>query len=149
MFKAMAGVDLIHVPYKGDAPEIVDLLGGHLDLAFVALTPIAPHVKAGKLRALAVTGAQRTPVMPDLPTIEEAGGLKGYDISTWWGLLAPAGTPPAIVNRLSATMAKIVALPDIKERFAALGIEPAAITPEQFATLIKALPILIPIELAV
>ena len=138
MFKAMAGVDMIHVPYKGDAPEIVDLLGGHLDLAFIAITPIAPHVKAGKLRALAVTGGQRTPVMPDLPTIEEAGGLKGYDISTWWGLLAPTGTPPEIVNRLSTTMGKIVTLPDIKERFAALGIEPAANTPEQFAKLIKA-----------
>lgn len=138
MFKTMAGVDMIHVAYKGDTPAIADLLGGHVDLGFLAISATVPHVKAGKLKALAVTSLQRTPVMPDMPTVAEAGGLKGYDISTWWGLFAPAGTSSEIVHRLSANMAKIVTLPDIRERFAALGIEPAANTPEQFALLVKA-----------
>lgn len=138
MFKTMAGVDMIHVAYKGDTPAIADLLGGHVDLGFLAISATVPHVKAGKLKALAVTSLQRTPVMPDMPTVAEAGGLKGYDISTWWGLFAPAGTSSEIVHRLSANMAKIVTLPDIRDRFAALGIEPAANTPEQFALLVKA-----------
>jgi tripartite-type tricarboxylate transporter receptor subunit TctC len=86
---------------------------------------------------LAVTGAQRTPVMPELPTVAEAGGLKEFDISTWWGLLAPAGTPPEAITRLSAAMAKIAAMPDIKARFSELGVEAAANTPDQFAAFIK------------
>jgi len=138
MFNTLAGVRLVHVAYKGDTPAIADLLGGHVDLAFLAVSATSPHIKAGKLRALAVTSAQRTPVMPDLPTIAEAGGLKDFDISTWWGLLAPAGTPPDVVNRLAATMAKIAAMPDVKARFGELGVEAAANTPEQFGAFIKA-----------
>ena len=128
---------MVHVAYKGDTPAIADLLGGHVDLAFLAVSATSPHIKAGKLRALAVTGAQRTPVMPDLPTIAEAGGLKEFDISTWWGLLTPAGTPADAISKLSAAMAKIAAMPDIKTRFGELGVEAASDTPDQFGAFIK------------
>ncbi len=137
MFNSLAGVKLSHVAYKGDAPALVDLLGGHVDLAFISISAASPYVKSGKLRALAVTSGQRTPVMPELPTIAEAGGIKDYDISTWWGLLAPAGTPNDIVTRLAATMAKIAAMSDIKSRFGEMGIEAASDTPEQFGTFIR------------
>ena len=137
MFNTLANVKLVHVAYKGDTPAIADLLGGHVDLAFLAVSATSPHIKAGKLRALAVTGAQRTPVLPELPTIAEAGGLKEFDISTWWGLIAPAGTPADAVTKLSAAMAKIAAMPDIKTRFGELGVEAAANTPEQFSAFIK------------
>lgn len=137
MFNSLAKVRLTHVAYKGDAPAIIDLLGGHVDLAFISISAVSPYVKSGKLKALAVTSAQRTPVMPELPTIAEAGGLKDFDISTWWGLLAPAGTPADVVNKLSAAMAKVAAMPDIKTRFGELGVEAAANTPEQFAAFIR------------
>ncbi|MEO7729242.1 MAG: tripartite tricarboxylate transporter substrate binding protein [Burkholderiales bacterium] len=137
MFNTLAKVQLTHVAYKGDTPALADLLGGHVDLAFIAVSATAPYIKAGKLRALAVTSAQRTPVMPDLPTVAEAGGLPEFDISTWWGMLAPAGTPADAVNKLSAAMAKIAAMPDIKTRFGELGLEAASNTPEQFAAFIK------------
>ena len=137
MFNTLAKVQMVHVAYKGDTPAIADLLGGHVDLAFLAVSATSPHIKAGKLRALAVTGAQRTPVMPDLPTIAEAGGLKEFDISTWWGLLTPAGTPADAISKLSAAMAKIAAMPDIKTRFGELGVEAASDTPDQFGAFIK------------
>ena len=137
MFNALAKVQLTHVAYKGDTPALADLLGGHVDLAFVSISASSPLIKAGKLKALAVTSAQRTPVMPDLPTVAEAGGLKDYDISTWWGLLAPAGTPPDTVNKLAASAAKIAALPDIRSRFGELGVEAAANTPDQFGAFIR------------
>jgi len=137
MFNTLAKVQMVHVAYKGDTPAIADLLGGHVDLAFLAVSATSPHIKAGKLRALAVTGAQRTPVMPDLPTIAEAGGLKEFDISTWWGLLTPTGTPADAIAKLSATMAKIAAMPDIKTRFGELGVEAASDTPDQFGAFIK------------
>ena len=137
MFNTLAKVQMVHVAYKGDTPAIADLLGGHVDLAFLAVSATSPHIKAGKLRALAVTGAQRTPVMPDLPTLAEAGGLKEFDISTWWGLLTPAGTPADAISKLSAAMAKIAAMPDIKTRFGELGVEAASDTPDQFGTFIK------------
>lgn len=138
MFNTLAKVQITHVAYKGDTPVITDMLGGHVDLTFIAVSAVSPHIKSGKLKALAVTSAQRTSVLPELPTIAEAGGLKDYDISTWWGLLAPAGTPQEVVNLLSGAMAKIASMPDIKESFGALGIEPAANTPEQFAAFIQA-----------
>jgi tripartite-type tricarboxylate transporter receptor subunit TctC len=138
MFNTLAKVQITHVAYKGDAPVITDMLGGHVDLTFIAVSAVSPHIKSGKLKALAVTSAQRTSVLPELPTIAEAGGLKDYDVSTWWGLLAPAGTPQEVVSLLSGAMAKIAAMPDIKESFGALGIEPAANTPEQFAAFIQA-----------
>ena len=137
MFNTLAKVQMVHVAYKGDTPAIADLLGGHVDLAFLAVSATSPHIKAGKLRALAVTSVQRTPVMPDLPTIAEAGGLKEFDISTWWGLLTPTGTPADAIAKLSATMAKIAAMPDIKTRFGELGVEAASDTPDQFGAFIK------------
>jgi tripartite-type tricarboxylate transporter receptor subunit TctC len=137
MFNTLANVKLVHVAYKGDTPALADLLGGHVDLAFIAISASTPHIKAGKLKALAITSGQRTPVMPDLPTIAEAGGLRDFDISTWWGLLAPAGTPADVANRLSAAMAKIAALPDIRSRFGELGIEAASDTPAHFGAFIK------------
>jgi tripartite-type tricarboxylate transporter receptor subunit TctC len=138
MFNTLAKVQMTHVAYKGDTPAIADLLGGHVDLAFIAVSATAPYIRAGRLKALAVTSAQRTPVMPDLPTVAEAGGLKEFDISTWWGLLAPAGTPPDVVAKLSAAMARIAALPDIKSRFGELGVEAAASTPDAFGAFIRA-----------
>jgi tripartite-type tricarboxylate transporter receptor subunit TctC len=138
MFNTLAKVQITHVAYKGDTPVITDMLGGHVDLTFIAVSAVSPHIKSGKLKALAVTSAQRTSVLPELPTIAEAGGLKDYDVSTWWGLLAPVGTPQEIVNLLAGAMAKIAAMPDIKESFGALGIEPAANTPEQFTAFIQA-----------
>jgi len=137
MFNTLAKVQMVHVAYKGDTPAIADLLGGHVDLAFLAVSATSPHIKAGKLRALAVTSVQRTPVMPDLPTIAEAGGLKEFDISTWWGLLTPTGTPADAIAKLSATMAKIAAMPGIKTRFGELGVEAASDTPDQFGAFIK------------
>ncbi|MDB5808747.1 MAG: transporter substrate-binding protein [Betaproteobacteria bacterium] len=137
MFNTLAKVQLTHVAYKGDTPALADLLGGHVDLAFIAISATAAHIKAGKLRALAVTSAQRTPVMPELPTVAEAGGLPEFDISTWWGLLAPAGTPADAISRLSASMARIAAMPEIKTRFGELGVEAASDTPDHFAAFIK------------
>jgi tripartite-type tricarboxylate transporter receptor subunit TctC len=137
MFGTMTGTTMTHVPYKGDTPAIADLLGGHVDLAFLAISATSPHIKAGKLRALAVTSAQRTSAMPELPTVAEAGGLKDYDVSTWWGLLAPAGTPREAVDRLSQSVAKVAAMPDIKQRFTELGLDATANTPEQFSIFLK------------
>ncbi len=137
MFSAMAGVKMVHVPYKGDTPAIQDMLGGHVDLGFIAVSATSVLVKSGKLKALAVSSAQRTAVMPDLPTVAEATGFRDYEITTWWGMLAPAGTPADAINRLTAAMAKIAQMPDIKERFGGLGLEAAANTPEQFAAFIQ------------
>jgi tripartite-type tricarboxylate transporter receptor subunit TctC len=138
MFNTLAGVKMVHVAYKGDTPAVADLLGGHVDLSFISISATSALIKAGKLKALAVTSAQRTPVMPELPTVAEAGGLKEFDISTWWGLLAPAGTSPDVVNKLAATMAKIATIPDVKTRFGEVGVEAAANSPEQFGAFIKA-----------
>jgi len=137
MFSAMAGVKMVHVPYKGDTPAIQDMLGGHVDLGFIAVSATSLLVKSGKLKALAVSSAQRTAAMPDLPTVAEASGFKDYEITTWWGMLAPAGTPADAISRLSAAMARIAQMPDIKERFAALGLEAASNTPDQFSAFIK------------
>ena len=136
MFQKLAGVRLNHVPYRGDTPGIADLMAGHVELAFLSIQPLIPQVKAGKLRALAITSGTRSPAIPELPTIAESG-LPGYDIGTWWGLLAPAKTPVPIVDRLAAAMRKATALPSIKERFAAGGIAAQSNTPKEFAAMIK------------
>jgi tripartite-type tricarboxylate transporter receptor subunit TctC len=137
MFNTLAGVKLTHVPYKGVTGAFSDLLGGQISLMFPG-TPIAlPQAQAGKLRALGTTGSKRTPAAPELPTIAEAG-VPGYEVSVWYGILAPAGTPPAIVNRLHTEVSRIVQLPDIKERWAVLGAEPVSNAPDQFAAFLKA-----------
>jgi tripartite-type tricarboxylate transporter receptor subunit TctC len=137
MFEKLAGVQLNHVPYRGDAPAIIDMVSGQVPIGFMSIQPLMPQVKAGKLRALAITSGKRSPAVPDLPTVAEAGGLQGYDIGTWWGLLAPAKTPRPIIDKLAASMRKATAAPAVKERFAAGGNAAQSNTPEEFAAMIK------------
>ncbi|XAH23501.1 tripartite tricarboxylate transporter substrate binding protein [Xylophilus sp. GW821-FHT01B05] len=131
-FQASTGVQLLHVPYKGSGPLTVDLLGGQVAMSFDTITPVLQHIKSGKLRALAVTTAKRSSVLPDVPTLEEAG-LKGFDIGTWFGVLAPAATPPDVVARLNAEMVKIIHSPDFAQRMQAIGAEPLGNTQAQMA----------------
>jgi len=137
LFKVMAGVQMTHVPYKGSAPALADLIGGQVQLMFDNLPPSLPQIKAGKLRALAVTSAARAPALPDVPTVAEAG-LPGFEASSWFGLLAPAGTPPAIVTKLNAEIAKWLTSPEAKEKLASVGANIAGGTPEDFARHIQA-----------
>ena len=130
------GTKLNHVPYRGDTPGIADLVAGHVQLAFFSISPLIPQVQSGKLRALAITSDTRSAAMPDLPTLAESG-LPGYNVGTWWGLMAPAGTPRPVVERLAAAMKKAVAAPAIRERFVASGIDPKSNTPEEFAAMVK------------
>jgi len=131
-FQAATGTQLLHVPYKGSGPLTTDLLGGQVTMSFDTLTTVLPHIKAGKLKALAVTTAKRSSVLPDVPTLEEAG-LKGFDIGTWFGVLAPAATAKPIVTRLNAEIVKIVNSPDFQQRMAAAGAEPMPSAPDAFA----------------
>jgi tripartite-type tricarboxylate transporter receptor subunit TctC len=137
MFNKLGGVSMVHVPYKGVTQAVTDLLGGHVSLMFPG-GPIAfPHVKTGKLRALATTGSMRTAAAPDLPTVAEAG-MPGFEISAWYGMLAPAGTPPAIVNRLHEEIVKALKSPELKERWTSLGADVVyQDTPEQFNSFLK------------
>ena len=137
MFNSLARVKLVHVPYKGVTGAFSDLLGGQISIMFPGAPIALPQVRAGKLRALGTTGARRTPAAPELPPIGESG-LPGYEVSVWYGMLAPAGTPAAVINRLHPEISKIVQLPEIKERWAVLGAEPLHNTPEQFAAFLKA-----------
>ncbi len=136
LFKAMAGVSLVHIPYKGSPPAVTDLLAGEVALMFSPASSVLPHVQAGRLRALAVTTSSRLPSLPDLPTVAESG-LKGYETLTWFGFVAPAKTPPAIVARLNAEIVKVLALPDVRNQFAIQGIETFGGTPESFADYIR------------
>jgi tripartite-type tricarboxylate transporter receptor subunit TctC len=136
MFNTMARVKLVHVPYKGVTNAFSDLLGGQISLMFPGAPIALPQARAGKLRALATTGEKRAPAAPELPTIAEAG-FPGYEVSVWYGLLAPAGTPQATVNRLNSEIVRVVQLPEVRERWAALGAEPLTNTPEQFAEFLK------------
>ena len=138
MFKSMAGVDITHIPYKGSAPAITDIIGGQVSLMFDAGVSALPQVRAGKLRALAITTAKRVDSTPELPTVAEAGGLPNYEATLWFGLVAPAATPRDIVNRLSQELAKILRQPALQARFANLGVEFSASSPEEFATYIRA-----------
>jgi tripartite-type tricarboxylate transporter receptor subunit TctC len=135
-FSTMAGVEMVHVPYKGSAPLTTDLLGGQVDLSFDTLTPVVQHIKGGKLRALAVTTAKRSSTLPDVPTLAETG-LAGFDQGTWFGILAPAGTPGDIVARLNTEMVKIIQSPEFKKRMEEIGAEPVGDTPAQMAEQIK------------
>ena len=132
MFDTMTGVDMVHVPYKGLSPALTDLLSGRVQLMFSSVVAILPHIKSEKLRGLAVTGRRRLPSMPDLPTIAESG-LPGYEASSWYGVLAPAGTPREIVARLNAELVKALAQPEVRTSLLAEGAEPIGGTPEQFA----------------
>ena len=136
LFKSMAGVDMVHVAYKGGGPAMTDLIGGQVSLMFDQILTALPHAHSGRLRGLAVTTANRSPAAPQIPTIAEAA-LPGYAVTTWHGLLAPAGTPRDIVSRLNGETAKALQNPDIKDRFAAQGVDPVSGTPEQFSALMK------------
>ena len=138
MFKSMAGVDITHIPYKGSAPALTDIIGGQVSLMFDAGVSALPQVRAGKLRALAITTAKRVDSTPELPTVAEAGGLPNYEATLWFGLVAPAATPRDIVNRLSQELARILRQPALQARFANLGVEFSASSPEEFATYIRA-----------
>jgi tripartite-type tricarboxylate transporter receptor subunit TctC len=136
LFKVETGADIIHVPYKGGAPATQALLAGDTQFMFDNLANAMPQVKAGKFKALAVTTAQRSKLAPDLPTMAEAG-LQGFDISTWFGLFAPAGTPKDIIAKWNAEVAKILNSPEMREKLVAQGAEPAPTTPEQFAAFVR------------
>lgn len=132
LFKAMAGLNIVHVPYKGVAPASTDLISGQVQLLSGDLSTLMPHVRSGKMKALAVTSAKRSTLVPELPTVSESG-VPGYEVSGWFGVLAPAGTPREIVVRLNAEIVKGLGSGDVRERLAALGGEVAGGTPEQFA----------------
>jgi tripartite-type tricarboxylate transporter receptor subunit TctC len=136
LFKTQAGVDMVHIPYKGGAPALQALLAGDTQLMFDNLANSEAQLKAGKLKALAVTTAKRSSLAPQLPTLSETG-LPGFDIYTWWGFMAPAGTPPEIIAKWNAAVTRILATPEMKAFFAQQGAEPAADSPEQFTALIK------------
>ena len=136
LFKSLANVDFLHVPYKGTGQAVTDLLAGQIQLMFAPAQTVMPHVKAGRLKALAVTSARRSTSLPELPTAAESG-LPGYEAIGWFGLLAPAGTPPAIVAKLSADANRVLAESDVRQKMLALGAEPAGDTPEQFARFIR------------
>ncbi len=135
--KLLAGINITHVAYKGGGPQMVDLMGGHIHSGFVALPVIAPYLKSGRVRVLAVTTANRSPVIPDVPTLGEAG-LAGFDVSQWYGVVVPAGTPAEIVGKLHADFAEMIGLPDIRTRMADLGAVPVGSTPAQFGEFIRA-----------
>jgi len=137
LFAAMAGIDIAHVPYKGTGPGLNDLVAGQVQLAIFGIPPVLPHVRRGTVRALGVTGSRRSAELPEVPTIDEAG-VPGYEVNPWYGLLAPAGTPPAIVARLSAEVTKIVRAPEMREKLATQGAEPVGGTPEEYAAVIRA-----------
>jgi tripartite-type tricarboxylate transporter receptor subunit TctC len=138
LFKTMTGAFMTHIPYRGSGPALMDLVGGNADVMFDNLPSSMQQIKGGKLKALAVTSAQRSPALPDVPTVEEAGGptLKGYEASSWFGLLAPAGTPTEIVSRIQQEVAKSLGTPAIKEKMLAQGAIPSGNSPADFAKLI-------------
>jgi tripartite-type tricarboxylate transporter receptor subunit TctC len=135
LLKTMAGIDIVHIPYKGTTPAIAALIGGEVSIMFATVTGIQPQIKNGRARGLAVTTPKRSNMMPELPTMAET--LPGFEMLSWFGLLAPAGTPPAIVNRMNAETTKVLANPDVRSLLAAQGFEVMSGTPEQFGDYIK------------
>ncbi|HWI13035.1 MAG TPA: tripartite tricarboxylate transporter substrate-binding protein, partial [Burkholderiales bacterium] len=135
LFKVMTMTDLVHVPYKGMAPGIVDLLGGQVQVAFPTMVAGLVHARAGRLRALAVTSALRSAAAPELPTMAEAG-LPGYEATNWYGLVGPAKMPAAVVSRLNSDLTRILAMPDIRDRLSAQGMDPSSLTAQAFSAYI-------------
>ena len=138
LFKTMTGTFMLHFPYRGSGPALLDLIGGNMDLMFDNLPSAMPQIKAGKLKALALTSAERSAAVPDLPTIAEAGPVKGFEASSWFGLLAPAGTPADIVARLQQETAKALGAPALKERLLSQGAIPSGMSPADFSKMISA-----------
>lgn len=136
LFNIVTGARLVHVPYKGVNLAMQDVLAGNVHLVFIGIPAAAPHIKAGKLRALAIVAPQRSTALPDVPTVAEAG-LKDFEVTTWYGILAPAGTPQSVVKRLNAELVKVMHAPEMKEKLTATGTEPLTSTPEEFAAYIK------------
>lgn len=134
--KILARIDLNHVPYKGGGPQLVDLMGGHVHSGFLALPVVAPQLKQGKLRALAVTSTRRSQAIPDVPSANESG-LRGLDVSQWWGILVPTGTPRETIAKLHAELADIIKTPDMRARLTDLGADPVGSSPEQFAQFVR------------
>jgi tripartite-type tricarboxylate transporter receptor subunit TctC len=137
LFNSLAGVQMTHIPYKGAAPAVIDLIAGHVSLMFDNLASALPNMKAARVRAIAVTTLKRSPLVPDLPTID-ASGLRGFDVSTWFGIFAPAGTPPDIITRLNAEVVRILHTSEMRDRLATLGAEPVGNKPDEFLAFIKA-----------
>jgi tripartite-type tricarboxylate transporter receptor subunit TctC len=137
LFKTMAKVSMVHVPYKGGSGQLIgDLLAGQVQLASMGLPPAMPHIKAGKLRVIAITGAKRSPLLSDAPTVSESG-LPGFDVTSWYGMFAPAAVPRDIVLKVNADIAAILAAPDVKERLASSGADPAPTSPEELGRLVR------------
>jgi tripartite-type tricarboxylate transporter receptor subunit TctC len=137
LFKTMAGVDMQHIPYKGSPPALQDVVGGQVSMTFDNITTAWPLAKAGKLRPLAVTTARRSAIAPEVPTLAEAG-LPGFEVGSWQGVFAPAGTPPDVVKRLNTEIVKILNLPDVREKLSVLGAEPVGNSQEEFSAMVKA-----------
>lgn len=137
LFKSMAGIDVVHVPYKGTGPAITDLIGGQVQMMITGVVALMPHVKSGKLRGLGVTSAKRVAALPDLPTIIESG-IPGFDVSSWFGVFLPGGTPKPIVAKMNAEIRKILEVPEVRQRLIGQGADPASNTPEEFAAYVKA-----------
>ena len=136
LFNAMAGVKMVHIPYKGNAGALTDIVGGHLDVVYNGVTSAIALIKGGKLRVLAVTSLQRTPALPDVPTLNESG-LKGFEAVAWNGLTAPAKTPRDVIMKINADVLKVISSPELRERLKAEGSDPVGNSPEQFATFLR------------
>ena len=136
LFKVMAGIDVVHVPYKGSSGARTDILGGQVQMMFDAIPTMAPNVRAGKLKAFGTTGTVRSSVLPDVPTVSEAG-VTGYEATIWLGIMAPVGTPKAVVDKLNAEIAKIVSRPEVKKAWQEQGAEPMVMSPEQFGQFMR------------
>ena len=137
LFKLMAGVDIVHVPFKGGGPAMIDVIGGHSQLLVSSLIQTVPHVRSGKLKALATGGAKRSAILPDIPTIAEAG-VPGYEMTNWWGIVAPAGTPQPILDKLAKEIGAVLSTPETQKQFAADGAEVLQKSPADFATFFAA-----------
>jgi tripartite-type tricarboxylate transporter receptor subunit TctC len=136
LFKLITKTDIVHIPYKGNAEAITDLIGGQLSMVFTGVPPVVPLAKAGKVRLLATTGKQRMPNLPGVPTMRESG-IEGADVLIWYGVVAPAATPKEVIARLNREIVKIMSLPDMREKFSQQGVDPASSTPDEFAQLIR------------
>ena len=136
LFRLKAKIEVVHIPYKGAAPALIDLIGGHVQMMVSSLSPALPYIQSGRVRALAVTSAERSPALPDTPTLTKAG-VAGYEFTTWHGLFAPAATPQPVVARISAQLKAILATPELREKYAVQGLEVASNTPAEFAALLK------------
>jgi tripartite-type tricarboxylate transporter receptor subunit TctC len=136
LLKSELGINLVHVPYKGTGPALTAMLGGEIQVQLIGISSVVPHMKSGRMRALAVSGAKRSAAAPDVPTVAESG-VPGYAFDVWYGMLFPAGTPRAIVGRANAEINNVLKSPALAQRFAAVGLEPAGSTPEEFAKMIR------------